>query len=427
MKQKVLVIAPTSREYRELPPIAKALNCELLFENFAGDFFDDLLSGNDDAGAQNLGILPLIEETINRYRGSGLRGVTSAVGYPGMPVAALIANRLNLAGPGVEQILLCEHKYYCRAAQKALVPFATPEFQLVDPNELDPPPDCPPFPFFLKPVKSCFSINANRIGNLEMFRRQVEARRLPRAFLKPLNDLIQAHTDFALDAGYLIAESLLEGTQVSLEGYVFEGRAQTLGIVDSIMYPGTMCFKRFEYPSRLPAAVQDRMAAISESFMIGIGYDNAFFNIELMYDHATDEIRIIEVNPKIASQFADLFEKVDGRSSYYPLLQIALAENPDVPRGQGAFKVAASCVLRVFENQRVVSVPSQKRIDELLLRFPDARVEITAAPGKLLSDVMQDGKSFRYCLINIGANSREDLKAKLKICESILDFQFAAP
>jgi len=146
-----------------------------------------------------------------------------------------------------------------------------------------------------------------------------------------------------------------------------------------------------------------------------------------MYDQATDEIGIIEVNPKIASQFADLFEKVDGKSSYYPLLQIALGEKPDVPRKQGAFKVAASCVLRAFENRRVVSIPSQKQIDELLLRFPDARVEITASPGKLLSDVMQDGKSFRYCVINIGANSREDLKDKLEICESILDFQFAAP
>lgn len=427
MKKKVLLLAPTSREYRDLSAIAEALSCELLFEDFAGDFFDRLLAANQEARAQNLEILPLIEEIINRYHRSDLSGVTSAVGYPGMPVAAIMANRLNLTGPGVEQVLLCEHKYYCRIAQQAVVPHATPEFQLIDPDELDPPRDGPQFPFFLKPVKSCFSINANRISNLEMFRRRVGAHLLPRAFLKPLNDLIHAYTDFPLDASYLIAESLLQGAQVSLEGYVFAGRVHTLGIVDSIMYPGTMCFKRFEYPSSLPDAVQDRISAISETFIRSIGYDNALFNIEFMYDQATDEIHIIEVNPKIASQFADLFEKVDGKSSYYPLLQIALGEDPGVPIRQGRFKIAASCVLRAFENQRVVSVPSQKQIDELLYRFPDARVEITASAGRLLSDVMQDGKSFRYCVINIGANSREDLEAKLEICESLLDFQFASP
>jgi hypothetical protein len=40
---------------------------------------------------------------------------------------------------------------------------------------------------------------------------------------------------------------------------------------------------------------------------------------------------------------------------------------------------------------------------------------------------MQDGKSFRYGLVNIGANSHEELDAKLARCEDLLDFQFAAP
>jgi hypothetical protein len=47
--------------------------------------------------------------------------------------------------------------------------------------------------------------------------------------------------------------------------------------------------------------------------------------------------------------------------------------------------------------------------------------------GDLLSDIMQDGKSFRYGLINLGANSPEELDDKLAFCENFLDFQFAAP
>lgn len=426
--KKVLIISPTGREYRELPRIAEALKCQLVFEDFAGAFFDDALSSNNNGNApQTLEILTLIEETIRRYDQSGINGVTSGVGYPGMPVSSIIANRFHLPGPRTDRVLLCEHKYYSRLAQQRLVPDATPGFQLIDPDNLDGVADSLSFPLFLKPVKSCFSINADKILNSESLRRRVGSSLLPEGFLKPLNDLLRAYADFPLDASYLIAESLLEGTQTSLEGYVFDGQVHILGIVDSVMYPDTISFRRFEYPSRLSEDVQRRMSQIAEIFIGGIGYNNALFNIEFMYNSGTDEIHIIEINPKIASQFTDLFEKVDGVSSYAPLLELALGEEPRFPRRQGAFKVAASCVLRTFEDKRVLSVPSQAQVEHLLKRFPDARVEINASQGKLLSDVMQDGKSFRYGLINIGADSHEELDAKFELCKSLLDFQFTTP
>lgn len=425
--KKILIISPTSREHRELPRIAETLNCQIVFEDFAGAFFDDLLSSNNNGNAQTLEILTLIEETIRRYEQSNINGVTSGVGYPGMPVSSIIADRFHLPGPRIDRVLMCEHKYYARVAQQALVPDATPGFQLIDPENMDGLAGNLSFPLFLKPVKSCFSINADKIPGAESLQQRVGSCLLPEGFLKPLNDLLRAYTDFPLNASYLLAESLLEGTQVSLEGYVFEGRAHILGIVDSVMYPGTISFQRFEYPSRLSDDVQQRMAQIAETFIGGIGYDNALFNIEFMYNAETDEVHIIEINPKIASQFTDLFEKVDGVSSYAPLLQIALGEEPQFPKRQGAFKVAASCVLRTFEDRRVLSAPSQAEVGVLLKRFPDARVEIAASNGKLLSDVMQDGKSFRYGLINIGANSHEELDAKFELCKSLLDFQFTTP
>jgi biotin carboxylase len=425
--KKILLISPTSREYRYLPKVADALSCQLVFEEFAGSFFDDLLSSNHQDGARSLEILPLIEEAMRRYKESGISGVTSGVGYPGMPVSSIIADGLRLPGPTAESVLLCEHKYYSRLAQQRLVPEAVPGFHLVDPGNLDGLADSLDFPLFLKPVKSCFSINADVISNPEMFRRSVASCLLPEGFLKPLNDLIHAYTDFPLDASYLLAESLLEGTQVSLEGYVFEGRVHVLGVVDSVMYPGTISFQRFEYPSRLREDVQKRMARIAETFINGIGYDNALFNVEFMYNAETDQVHIIEINPKIASQFTDLFEKVDGASSYRPLLEIALGEEPAFPKGQGAFKVAASCVLRTFENKRVLGVPSAEQVEALTKRFPDARMEISVSPGRLLSDVMQDGKSFRYGLVNIGADSWDELDDKFELCKSLLDFKFGEP
>ena len=425
--KSVLILCPTSREYRYLPPIAAGLNCRLIFDEFAGDYFDRQLAGDSRTKAGGLDILSLIEATIERYKDTSLGGVTSAVGYPGMAAASIVAERLGLPGAQIERVLRCEHKYYARVAQASLLPSATPSFQLVPPTGLDADSLRIPFPLFLKPVKSCFSINAQKVSSLPELRRVAAKSLLPEGFLRPFNDLLTAYTDYESDASHLLAEALLEGVQVSLEGYASGGRVHTLGIIDAVMYPGTISFERFVYPSRLPAEVQARMSRIAEAFIAGIGYDNALFNMELLYHPATGRVCIIEINPKIASQFPDLFEKVDGTSSYVPLLQVALGEEPEFPHRQGAFKMAASCVLRTFEDRRVARVPRAERLAELARACPDARVEVSVAEGQLLSDIMQDGKSFRYGLINLGANSEEELDAKLAFCERMLDFRFAAP
>jgi biotin carboxylase len=425
MMKKILVLCPTGREYRDLPAIAEHFDYQLVFDEFGGDYFDNPLATNDDGQMPHLDVLALIEDLITRYENAGLGGVTSGVGYPGMSVASIVAGRLGLPAPSVNCILLCEHKYYSRIAQHALVPQATPAFHLLDKRTVEQLNGLAKFPLFVKPVKANFSINANRVENMEELRLALDACSLPLRFIKPFNDLLAAYTNYERDASYLLAESLLEGVQVSLEGYVYRGQVHVIGIVDALMYPGTISFERFVYPSRLSEEVQGRMRRIAETFIKGINYDDALFNIEMMYDPTSDSISIIEVNPKIASQFTDLFEKVDGTNSYSPLLQIAAGDEPIFRRRQGDFALAASCVLRTFEDQRVLGVPSREQIDGLAKRFPDARVEVCASEGRLLSETMQDGKSYRYGLINIGADSEKDLTTKLDLCRSLLDFQFA--
>jgi biotin carboxylase len=232
-------------------------------------------------------------------------------------------------------------------------------------------------------------------------------------------------TDYPLHASHLMVETLLEGAQVSLEGYVCGGRVHVMGILDAIMFPGNISFKRFQYPSSRPAAVQERMHDIARRFLAGIGYDNAPFNIEMFHDARTDRIQIIEVNPKLASQFPDLFYKVDGHSSWTVLLQLAMGEQPVFANDRGKFRMAASCVLRTFEDRRVLRVPSDQSLRELTAEYPDALIEIYATPGLNLSDQMQDSHSFRYGLVNIGADSERELESKFAAIQSRLEFQFA--
>ena len=58
----------------------------------------------------------------------------------------------------------------------------------------------------------------------------------------------------------LLAEELLRGALVTVEGFRQGARLEILGVVDSGVHATTGSFTRFDFPSRYPPAVQTRMA-----------------------------------------------------------------------------------------------------------------------------------------------------------------------
>lgn len=420
--KKLLVLCPTSRERRALPAIAERIGAELIFDDFGGDYFDELLGESPKLSLEKLDIIGLIEDAKEKYGGK-IDGVTSGVGYPGMSATACIAQDLKLPGPRPQAIFICEHKYLCRVKQAELVPHAAPPFFRVDPADLSTIDSIDMYPGFLKPVKSCMSINAFKIKSREELLERARTALLPEQFISPFNDMVDHYTEWHTTASFLLYEGLLSGVQVSLEGYVAGGEVVIMGIIDAIMFPGTYSFKRFQYPSKLPKGVLQRMEDTVRDFLTGIRYDNAMFNFELFYNDETDEIHIIEINPKIASQFPDLFEKVDGINSYEIMMRIALGEKPEFVRGGGRYKIAASCVLRTFEDQLVKKLPSKESIDAVEERYPATMVQVIATAGKKLSEQSQDANSYRYGLINMGAQSEVQLEENFEDASAMLDYE----
>ena len=68
--------------------------------------------------------------------------------------------------------------------------------------------------------------------------------------------------------GYLVEEAV-EGRECTLEGYVHDGRVTVIGVTDSIFYPGTGSFERFEYPSSLPPARLAELGALAGAAAAG--------------------------------------------------------------------------------------------------------------------------------------------------------------
>lgn len=366
-----------------------------------------------------------IDAAVRHFGALGVDGILASDDYPGTPVAALVAQRLGLPGPSPEAVLLCQHKYYARLAQREVVAHAVPPFWLVDPCDLERARREVRFPAFVKPVKSFFSLHAQPVRDADEL-----AAMLPRAaghlreFVRPLNQMLARFPRFEHDAGHLLAEGLLRGRQVTVEGCAWRGEVRIVGIVDSIMYPGTISFRRFEYPSALDAQVQERMGAIARAFIGAIGFGDGLFNIEMMFDPDAGSVHIIEVNPRMCPQFADLMEKVNGVNTYEIALDIAAGRRPAITREGARFAAAASLVPRLFEDRRVTRVPGPGDLERLAREFPDARLKVLCREGHRLGEELQDGSSYRYAVLNIGGDSREHAIARGARALGLLPFGF---
>jgi ATP-grasp domain len=297
-------------------------------------------------------------------------------------LAALLAERRSLPGPKPAAVVSCQHKPTSRAIQRRVAPEATPRFALPRTR-----PDFPG-PWWAKPVVGRLSQEARRLDDEAAFRvleeepsyreRYAELAGLPRDAVR----------------GFLV-EELLEGDEVTLEGFVRGGRVTVVGVTDSVKYRGTSSFERFEYPSALPAGRVEELAGLAEVLVLAHGLDKCFFNIEFFVP-ATGPAKIVELNARIASQFAPLVEAVHGRSTYEVLFAIACGDDPawagGDPRG-----VAISYVMRVFEDAVVKAVPE-----------PQDGLEILVRPGLRLSEQgTNDTASFRLAIFTEWGETRE--------------------
>ena len=71
-----------------------------------------------------------------------------------------------------------------------------------------------------------------------------------------------------------------------------------------------------------------------------------------------------------------------------------------------------------------MKVPSAYNKKKFFSYFPDARLQIFAQEGKKLSDQIQDGHSFRYGLVHLGAQNFEQLYGYFEQSKKLLSFVF---
>lgn len=418
-KQKVLFLCPIERDLYHLASSKISGRFEILF---FGEYLDN------PAFFDVRGFLTGAKDKIEKI--SDLKGIIGAGDYPESILASHLAQAFQLPGPSPESVFLCQHKYYSRIKQQDLVPEVVPEFFVIPLNHPLPPQEIPlSFPFFVKPVKGVLSLFSRSVDSyMDLESIIAEAQRHLPPFAKAFNDLLKATglwEKFSLGGDNLIAEAVLSGHQVTLEGYVFAGDIQLIDIVDSIFYPDTRSFERFQCPSALPQKIQDQMFAIVQRVIKNIGFDNCIFNFEFIYDPDKKNFYILEINSRMAHQFAGMMEAIHGTNTYEIAVDIAAGQRPSFRRFNGNDRFAASYVLRTFEDLWIESTPTLAGMAAIQREFPKAHIENLIKPGRRLSDhFRQDTESYRYAIINLSANNEESLQNQFQQIKESLAYRF---
>jgi hypothetical protein len=319
-------------------------------------------------------------------------------------LAAIVAERRGLPGPSPRSLLALQHKPTSRDVQRLVAPESTPKFCVLENGTLP----CDP-PFFAKPVVGRLSQNAYRIDDLSDLAKLHEADRYTNRYAEIA---AIAGGDPTIVHGF-IGEQLLSGDEVTLEGYVHGDRVVTIGVTDSVKYPGTFSFERFEYPSRLSEKRQAELSDIASRILPALGFEGGFFNVEYFVQE-DGPAQIIEVNGRIASQFAPLVQALHGRSTYDALFELASGEDPHWETGlPDGF--ALSYVMRVFEDAYVEAVPD-----------PEENLEVLVRPGLSLSaQGTNDAQSYRLAILYESGETREEAVAKARERAAGLNFRLA--
>lgn len=387
----------------------------------------DLFSFPSNARLVGFDLERFARAQAERGQRAGWAGVVSHHEQFGALAAALVAERLKLPGARPEAIVAAQHKLHARRVLQQVAPEANLRFAPLDAEYGAPIPLGLAYPTYVKPVKAAFSVLARSVRNHAELHAHTRfgARELwvIRRLVEPFERVARARLPEAGSAHRLLLEEPLppHWPQYNLDGWVADGEVHMLGVVDAVMYPGTQAFMRWEFPSRSAQAVQQRALDVARRFLAAIGYRHGFFNLEFMHDPASDRLVVIECNPRLASQFADLYLRVAGVDAHAMSIVLATGADPlALPRAEPSAGVAASLVYRAFNAQQVPAAPGPAARAAFARAYADGLMFSFPKQGHGLERDFKWTGSHRYGIVHLGAADRAQLRSRAEQASALL-------
>ena len=278
----------------------------------------------------NFDILSYLDEAGKIIKDRRIDGVFSAFDV-GSLIAAALCDEFNLPGPSLEAVFLCYHKYYTRTSLNSPIRFKTLSLGEESPELLD-------YPFYFKAPCSSLGVLGFTIRSpLDL----KEALRLADKELPPMTEplfpFFKGHLDlkkFPLATeNVLLIEEYLSGHQITIEGFVHEGDVEFTVVADTNFFDNSRLIDNFCIPTTLSSEVTDAIKKQAKEDVRKIGLDNTFFNAE--YWCRDDGAVLIEINPRAATTFYNLYRETFSYDVYRAGLELCLGMKPRIHLDHG--------------------------------------------------------------------------------------------
>ena len=389
----------------------------------------DLFSFPSNAHLVGFDMTRFVDALARKAARCGWQAVVSNHEQFGALAAALLAERMGWPGTPVNAVLACQHKHYARQVLQKVCPEANCGFALMPAGYGEPVPEKLPdglsYPAFVKPVKAAFSVLARtvkdrgelhghtRFGSWELW--------VIKRLVEPFERIARQRMPKLESSHRMLLEQPLTGDQYNLDGYVLNGQVHLVGMVDAVHYPGTQSFMRFDYPSKLDKAVQERALEVARLFLTEIGFTHGFFNMEFFHNPKTDKLAVIEFNPRLASQFSDLYARVDGINLHRYAMELGHGRDPALlPRDVPVAGAASSFVYRSFVPDAAIHMPNEGQRAALAQAFPDSQLFcFPKTRGQVLRDFKWLG-SYRYGILHLGGTDPSALRQNCERASALL-------
>jgi biotin carboxylase len=420
--KNILVLFDQEWDFPQLKRASAALGGEMRF--FHEGF--DLFSFPSNSNLLFFDIFRFVDKLVEKYRRIKVDAIISSHEQFGALAASLLAERLGLPAASTQGVMNAQHKALARTILQRKVPHANVPFESFPYTVKHASQIALPFPFFVKPVKAAYSVLARRVEDFGDLRSHLSfhpwEKYIIKRLVRPFNDVVERMNATTINGHYMLGEEIIDGFQVNVDGYAERGKVTVLGIVDAIMYPGTEAFMRWEYPSRLPPEWKTKIHETAKAVIDALEFDHGVFNVELKICSHSGDCKVIEVNPRMASQFSDMYEMVDGINLHTLALKLAMGESVSPEKRAGAAKFASSFVYRRFDGEVQAHFPDAAQLGELHAFDPGAQLVTFKKRGNELKREMRWLRSYRYACLNMGAESESALMEKYRKASAILGF-----
>ncbi|HMA67216.1 MAG TPA: ATP-grasp domain-containing protein [Desulfosalsimonadaceae bacterium] len=410
--------------------LCDASDIDMVWESF-GEHPEYQLTIESFEKILRFGVRAYLQETIARIQQhpdlyEGIVGThdSSAI------IAAIIAQETGKRFAPVEAIINCQNKYLCRRIQKETVPEHSPGYAIAldylrNPARLE-------TPFFIKPARSNISFGTHKIDHpqeLENYitRESIDIARYNQYYLDALSHKPSYHNAMNIaTCNSFLCEGFIEGTQVTVDGFVFDGEISFFGITKANYYPGTNSFFYHCFPHEFSPGLNEEISRTLSRLIPALGIDNSFFNVELRANEAEENFAIVEVNSRIAFQFAKTIEAVRGFDPLTMLCDVAVGKKPSItPANEKLYRLCYNFELHHFSDAKILQTPTQSAYDEIRLQYPEVTVRNLIHENLYLSDFKHNPESFRYGVVDVPGDSHEEIMAKFEDVVRLLGYRFA--